>query len=50
MASAVAIAAPISVPISSWKYGKCHSSGDSITPSSDTNSEAITFLIETSCV
>src|SRR5829696_4774605 len=45
MASAWAIAAPIASPISSLKYGKCQFSGDSTTPSSDTISDAITFLI-----
>jgi hypothetical protein len=30
------------------KYGKCHLSGDSITPSSDRNSAATTFLISIS--
>src|SRR5215212_10258097 len=45
MASEAAIAAPIASPISSLKYGKCHFSGDSTTPSSDTISDAITFLI-----
>src|SRR5918994_573349 len=44
MASASAIADPIACPISSLQYGKCHFSGDSITPSSDTNSETITLL------
>src|ERR671916_2080096 len=48
MASVWAIAAPISCPISSSKYGKCHWSGASMTPSSDTNSDTITFLIGTS--
>src|ERR687890_1867331 len=49
MASEVAIATPIASPIWSLKYGKCHFSGDSTTPSSDTNSDATTFLIRTSC-
>src|SRR5215213_6042494 len=49
MASEAAIAAPIASPIWSLKYGKCHFSGDSTTPSSDTNSDATTFLIRTSC-
>src|SRR5829696_3891561 len=44
MASAWAISAPTASPISSLKYGKCHLSGASMTPSSDTNSDAITFL------
>src|SRR5919107_912886 len=44
MASEVAKPSPIAWPISSLKYGKCHWSGDSITPSNDTNSAAITFL------
>src|SRR5918994_1441702 len=48
MASEAAIAAPIASPIWSLKYGKCHLSGDSTTPSSDTNSDATTFLIGTS--
>src|ERR687896_2553958 len=48
MASEVAIATPIASPIWSLKYGKCHLSGDSTTPSSDTNSDATTFLIRTS--
>src|SRR5215211_3304309 len=48
MASEAAIAAPIASPISSLKYGRCHLSGDSMTPSSDTNSQATTFLMETS--
>src|SRR5215217_4430532 len=48
MASEAAIAAPIASAISSLKYGKCHLSGDSTTPSSDTNSDATTFLIRTS--
>src|SRR5829696_8502133 len=39
---------PIASPIWSLKYGKCHLSGDSTTPSSDTNSDATTFLIRTS--
>src|SRR5215216_3899691 len=49
MVSEAAIAAPIASPIWSLKYGKCHFSGDSTTPSSDTNSDATTFLIRTSC-
>src|SRR5215208_7388196 len=48
MESEAAIAAPIASPIWSLKYGKCHLSGDSTTPSSDTNSDATTFLIRTS--
>src|SRR5215207_7163245 len=48
MASEAAIAAPIASPIWSLKYGKCHLSGDSTTPSSETNSDATTFLIRTS--
>src|ERR687897_3467039 len=48
MASEAAIAVPIASPIWSLKYGKCHFSGDSTTPSSDTNSDATTFLIRTS--
>src|SRR5215211_4455133 len=44
MASAWAISAPTASPISSLKYGNCHLSGASMTPSSDTNSDAITFL------
>src|SRR3712207_4924590 len=48
MASEASIALPISWPISSLKYGKCHWSGASKTPSSDTNSAAITFLTGTS--
>src|SRR5215217_4480900 len=48
MASEATIAAPIASPIWSLKYGKCHFSGDSTTPSSDTNSDATTFLIGTS--
>src|SRR5215204_4528002 len=48
MASEAAIAAPIASPIWSLKYGKCHFSGDSTTPSSDTNSDATTFHIRTS--
>jgi hypothetical protein len=50
MASAAAIAAPTASPISSLKYGSYHFSGDSVTPSSDTNNPAVTFLIETSFV
>src|SRR5215212_1390367 len=50
MASVWPIAAPISCPISSSKYGKCHFSGDSMTPSSDTNSDAMTLLMSTSFV
>src|SRR5215213_4409994 len=50
MASVWPIAAPISCPISSSKYGKCHFSGDSMTPSNDTNSDATTLLISTSFV
>src|ERR671912_820320 len=45
MASAWAISAPTASPISSLKYGNCHLSGASITPSSDTNSDAMTFLM-----
>ena len=48
MESEAAIAAPIASPIWSLKYGKCHFSGDSTTPSSETNSDATTFLIKTS--
>src|SRR4028118_2109572 len=48
MASDAAIAAPTASPISSLKYGSCHLSGDSATPSSDTNSDASTFLMWTS--
>src|SRR5829696_1553730 len=48
MESEAAIAAPIISPISSLKYGKCHFSGASTTPSSDTNSDATTFLIRIS--
>src|SRR5215208_6444531 len=48
MTSEVAIAAPIASAISSLKYGKCHFSGDSTTPSSETSSDAITFLIGSS--
>src|SRR5215211_5874816 len=48
MESEAAIAAPIASPIWSLKYGKCHFSGDSTTPSSDTSSDAITFLIQAS--
>src|SRR5215203_7284579 len=44
MASAWAISAPTTSPISSLEYGNCHLSGASTTPSSDTNSDAITFL------
>src|SRR5215210_5645957 len=44
MASAWPIAAPISWPISSLQYGKCHWSGASTTPSSETNSDTITLL------
>src|ERR687894_7387 len=44
MTSAWAISAPTASPISSLKYGNCHLSGASMTPSSDTNSDAITFL------
>src|SRR5215213_5262890 len=47
MESEAAIAAPIASPIWSLKYGKCHFSGDSTTPSSDTTSDATTFLIRT---
>src|SRR5215212_1546022 len=36
MASAVAKPAPTAAPISSSKYGKCHLSGDSTTPSRET--------------
>src|SRR5947209_12882016 len=50
IASAWAIATPIASPISSLQYGKCHWSGDSMTPSNDKNSDAITFLMETSFV
>src|ERR671917_1835034 len=50
MASVWPIAATISCPISSSKYGKRHWSGDSITPSSDTNSHATTLLMSTSFV
>src|SRR5215216_6107486 len=50
MASVWPIAAPISCPISSSKYGKCHWSGASTTPSSDTNSDATTLLMSTSFV
>src|SRR5215213_235141 len=45
MVSAVAKLSPTAWPISSLKYGKCHLSGDSITPSSDRNSAATTFLM-----
>src|SRR5215210_3932158 len=48
MASAVAKLSPTAWPISSLKYGKCHLSGDSITPSSDRNSAATTFLMRAS--
>src|SRR5215217_3798131 len=45
MASEAAIAAPMASAICSLKYGKCHSCGDSTTPSSETSSDAIAFLI-----
>jgi hypothetical protein len=45
MASEAAIAAPIASAIWSLKYGKCQFCGDSTTPSSDTSSDATTFLI-----
>src|SRR5215208_3478181 len=48
MASEAAIAAPMASAIWSLKYGKCHFSGDSTTPSSEMNSDATTFLIRTS--
>src|SRR5919107_2108538 len=44
MAPVWPIAASISCPISSSKYGKCHWSGASKTPSSDANSDTITLL------
>src|SRR5688572_22862738 len=44
------IAASISCPMCSSKYGKCHFSGDSMTPSRETNSEATTVLMSTSFV
>src|SRR5829696_10353728 len=50
MASESAIPDAIASPISSLKYGKCHVSGASMTPSRDTNSDATTFLIESSFV
>src|SRR5215218_5823562 len=42
MASAAAIVAPTASPISSSKYGSCQLSGDPMTPSSATNSDATT--------
>src|SRR5918994_4008104 len=45
MVSEAAIAAPIASAIWWLKYGKCQFCGDSTTPSSDTSSDAITFLI-----
>src|SRR5829696_6640902 len=50
MASASAIPASFASAISSLWNWKDHFSGDSITPSSDTNSQATTFLIGTSFV
>src|SRR5574341_1669048 len=46
MASCCDIIAPTTAPISSLKYGKCHLSGDSITPSSEMKSPAWIFPIE----
>src|SRR5918997_2372731 len=43
-ASAAASSSDLYSPISSLQYGKCHFAGDSMTPSSDTNSETITLL------
>src|SRR5215213_7300346 len=48
MASAAAIAAPIASSICSLWNWKDHFSGDSMTPSNDMISDAITFLIGTS--
>src|SRR5215208_6022652 len=48
MASAAAIAAPIASSICSLWNWKDHFSGDSMTPSNDRISDAITFLIGTS--
>src|SRR5215217_3492644 len=48
MASEAAIAAVIASAIWSLKYGKCQFCGDSTTPSSETSSDAITFLIGSS--
>src|SRR5829696_1805085 len=50
MVSAAAIPASFASAISSLWNWKDHFSGDSITPSSETNSEATTFLIGTSFV
>src|SRR5215471_1533552 len=45
MASLVAISAPTACPTWSLKYGPVHFSGDSTTPSSETNSPAAIFRI-----
>jgi hypothetical protein len=42
--SAVPRVAPTAAPISSLKYGKCHWSGASTTPSSEMNRPPMTFL------
>src|SRR4051794_28215557 len=45
MVSAAPSCASTAAPISSLKYGKCHWSGASTTPSTDVNSPAVIFLM-----